>query len=229
MKKDVVVISLGGSLIVPKEIDHAFLKNFIKVIRKNYRKYKFVVVCGGGAIARKYIAELKREGKGEKEQALAGIRATRMNARLMIQLFGKEANSSLPTSMKEVKALLTKNKVVFCGALRYAENETSDGTAAKLANFFNTDFINMSNVSGLYTSNPLKNKKAKFISKISWDKFEKMACKLKYFPGQHFVLDQNAAKVIRKHKIKTYLLGKDTKNLDNLLNGKKFKGTVIEG
>ena len=229
MKGKVIVISLGGSLIIPKEIDYYFLKNFRKIIRKNYRRYKFVVVCGGGFIARKYISVLKKEGKSVKQQALAGIRATRMNALFLIQLFGNEANSMLPKSIKEVKSNLIRNNIVFCGALRYGENETSDGTAAKLAQYFKTDLINMSNVSGLYTSNPLKNKKANFIPKISWEKFKKMALKIKYRPGQHFVLDQHAAQVIKKYRIKTCLIGGSAKNLYNLLNGKKFIGTVIEG
>ena len=146
MKKEVVVISLGGSVIIPKEIDHSFLKEFKKTIRKNLDKFRFVIVCGGGIIARKYIRALKKQRKGTKEQALAGIRATRMNAKLMTQLFGKEShtNQTLPKSMKEIKNQLTKNNIVFCGALRYAENETSDGTAAKLASFFKTDLINIS-------------------------------------------------------------------------------------
>ena len=157
-----MVISLGGSLIIPNEIDYLFLEKFKKVMQKNYKNYKFVIVCGGGIIARKYISALKKEGKSHREISMAGIRATRMNAKFMMQFFGKEANGTLPKSMKEIKNILAKNKIVFCGALRYAEKETSDGTAAKLANYLGTDFINMTNVKGLYTSNPLTNKNAKF-------------------------------------------------------------------
>jgi len=227
--KKVVVISLGGSLIVPKKIDHEFLENFKKIMRKNYRNYKFVVVCGGGTIARKYISALKKEGKSHKEISMAGIRATRMNAKFMIQFFGKEANDTLPKSMKEVKNNLSKNKIVFCGALRYAEKETSDGTAAKLANYLKTTFINLTNVKGLYTANPKTNKNAKFIPKTDWKSFEKRALKIKYKPGQHFVLDQHAATIIKRNKTKTYIIGENLSNLDKLLNKKNFAGTIIEG
>ncbi len=227
--KKIVVISLGGSLIVPKKIDHEFLENFKKTMRKNYRNYKFVVVCGGGTIARKYISALKKEGKNHKEISMAGIRATRMNAKFMIQFFGKEANDTLPKSMKEVKNNLSKNKIVFCGALRYAEKETSDGTAAKLANYLKTTFINLTNVKGLYTANPKTNKNAKFIPKTDWKSFEKRALKIKYKPGQHFVLDQHAATIIKRNKTKTYIIGENLSNLDKLLNNKNFIGTIIEG
>ena len=131
--------------------------------------------------------------------------------------------------MKEVKSALHKNSVVICGALRYAEKETSDGTAAKLSHYLNCKFINLTNVSGLYTSDPKKNKNARFIEKISWNNFQKMANKLKYSAGQHFVLDQSAAKIIKKKKTTTYILGSNITNLKNLLQNKKFKGTTISG
>jgi len=229
MIKKIIVISLGGSLIVPRKIDYQFLKRFGDVLKKNYYRCKFVVVCGGGTIARKYITILKKRGRSKREIALAGMRATRMNAKLMMQFFSKEANTSLPSSMKDIKDLLNKNKVVFCGALRYAEKETSDGTAAKLAHYFNTYFINITNVKGLYNSNPETNKNAKFIPKESWENFEKRALKIKFKLGQHFILDQNTATTIKKRKIKTYIIGKDTTNLNKLLNNKKFVGTIIEG
>jgi len=47
-------------------------------------------------------------------------------------------------------------------------------------------------------------------------------------PGQHFVLDQSAAKIIKKHKIPTYIIGQDLKQLSNILTNKKFKGTIIQ-
>lgn len=223
----VIVISLGGSLIVPREADIRLLKEFKTALEKNYHKYKFVVVCGGGSIARKYISALKKQGKSNKELSLAGIRATRMNAMFVMQIFGKEANDALPKDMKNIKNFLRKNNVVICGALRYAPNETSDGTAAKLAHYFKSDFINMTNVSGLYTSDPKKNPKARLIGYESWDNFEKRAQSIGFKPGQHFILDQHAAKKIKKHKITTYLIGKSMRNLNSLINGKKFTGTTI--
>lgn len=229
MEKKVVVISLGGSLIVPDKINTKFLEAFKRTLRKHYEKHKFVVVCGGGTIARKYISILAAEGKSQRELSIAGIRATRMNALILMQLFGKEANNILPFNMKDVKDSLAKNKVIFCGALRFAPNSTSDSTAAKLAHYFGADFINMTNVKGLYSDNPLTNKNARFISHESWKEFEKRALKLKYHSGQHFVLDQKASVTIREYKIKTFIIGSDTKNIDKILDGKKFAGTLICG
>lgn len=228
MQKRIVVISLGGSLIVPEKIDPSYLLKFIKTVEKNSKKNKFVIVCGGGTIARKYIATLKAEGRSNKELAHAGIMATRMNAKFVMQVFGSTANKSLPINMKEVKDSLEKNDVVICGALRFEKNSTSDGTAAKLSDFVKASFfVNMTNVKGLFSDNPKTNPKAKFIPNESWKNFEARALKIKHHPGQHFVLDQQAATFIRKKKIPTYIISGNTKNLDNLLKGKKFIGTKI--
>lgn len=226
--KRVIVISLGGSLIVPNEIDVKFLNKFKQLIKKHEKDYKFVVVCGGGSLARKYIKALKETGKSEFLQSMIGISSTRFNARFMSYFFGKDANEGIPHDMEHVKNLLKVHDIVFCGALRYAPKETSDGTAAKLASFLKTEFINLTNVLGLYTKNPLEYKDARFIPRISWQDFYKKANQIKFKPGQHFVLDQRASEIIRNYKIKTYILGKNLKELDNLLSGKKFKGTAIE-
>ncbi len=231
MKKKVIVISLGGSLIIPNQIDVKFLRKFKKTLLKNTKKYRFVVVCGGGSTAREYINGLAKEKVQKKKfhQGLLGIASTRLNARFMTYFFGEDANKGIPHDMGEVKGMLKYYDVVFCGALRYAKDETSDGTSAKLARYFDTIFINMTNVKGLYAKNPKKYKNAKFIPKISWKDFKKKADSLSFKPGQHFVLDQQAAKIIKKYKIPTYILGQDMKQLEAVLKGKKFKGTIVEG
>ena len=224
---EVKVISLGGSIIIPQDKKDVFMKQFRDVLKRHYAQQKFVLVCGGGSIARAYQHLLKEEHQNYKQLSLAGIRATRTNAETVMQMFGKESNAELPLSMKKVKSELHKNNVVICGSLRYASNETSDSTAAKLADYLKAEFINVTNVAGLYPHDPKKNPRAKLISYQTWIEFEKRAKAIRYKPGQHFVLDQKAAQRIRKKKIKTYIVGKNANNLDLLLRGKKFKGTTI--
>ncbi|MDD5193132.1 MAG: UMP kinase [Candidatus Nanoarchaeia archaeon] len=227
--KKIIVISLGGSLIVPDKIQVHLLQNFKNVLLKNTKKYKFVVVCGGGQTARTYIKGLEEENILKKEylQGLLGIASTRLNARFMTYFFGREANQGMPNDMKDVENLLKIHDIVFCGALRYAPNETSDATSVKLARHFRTSFINLTNVSGLHDKNPLIYKNAKFIPEISHEEFYKLATQTKFKPGQHFILDQKAAKIIKKYKIPSYIIGPDLKNLDNLLNDRHFIGSVI--
>lgn len=228
MQKKVIVLSLGGSLIIPESgIDVKYLQEFRKTILKNISKYKFIVVCGGGSIAREYISALREIGMNEDFQSFAGISATRMNARFMSYFFKQNQERGIPHKMQELKRYIKKFDVVFCGALEYKPHQTSDSTAAEIAKTFRSDFINLTDVPGLYNKNPKEHKDAKFIPEIPLEDFFEMANKLKFKPGQHFVLDQTAAKIILESKITTYLLGKDMKQLDNLLKAKKFKGTTI--
>lgn len=229
MGKKVIVLSLGGSQIIPNEVNTKYLKEFKKIILKHSKKYKFVIVCGGGSIARKYINALKSNGVSEKFQSLSGISATRMNARFMNYYFNIDPKHGIPHTYKTLKKYVNTQDIIFIGALEYKPNQTSDSTAAEVSKMLKANFINITNIKGLYSANPKTNKNAKFIPKISWKDFDKRANKFKFKPGQHFVLDQTASRIILKNKITTYLTGKDLKQLDNLLNNKYFSGTTIQG
>lgn len=218
-------MSVGGSIVVPDEVNYNFIKDFKKVISRI--KAKFVVVLGGGRTARTYINGLRGLGADVKTQSLFGIALTRFHAKYMAEYFGVQANAKVPHTVKEVKSLLKKNKVVFCGGLRYKPDQTSDSTAANLAKNLKGEFVNMTNVKGLYSKDPRKFKDAKFISRISFLDFLKMANKMKYKPGQHFVLDQKASLIIKKNKIKTVILGSSLKNFERYLKGGRYIGTVI--
>ena len=111
MEKKVIVISLGGSLIIPEKVDYSFLKKFKKVILRNAKKNKFVIVCGGGSIARKYIHALQQEKAKTLLQSFAGISATRMNARFMSYFFNKDSSIGIPHTLETLEKYLEKEKI----------------------------------------------------------------------------------------------------------------------
>ena len=224
MKK--VVISLGGSVIVPDRVHYKYLIKLGKLIKKYARGKKVVIVCGGGDTARKYIKPLAKLKKGAKAYSAVGISATRINAKLVRKLFDMEGK--LPLKLEQVKKELSKHNLVVCGALGERTGRTSDANAVEIAKAIKANFfVNITDVSGLYNKDP-KLKGAKLIKKITYGKFLKMAEKIEYKAGQHFVLDQVAAKMIRQHRIKTFIIGKNLKNLKRVLKEKKrFRGTII--
>lgn len=224
--KKTIVISLGGSQIIPDKVNYPYLKEFKKIILKNLKKYKIVIVCGGGSLARNYIEAIKKENLGLYPQSLAGISATRTNARFLSYFFGFEPEWGVPHKMRILKKYLKKRNLVICGALEYKPDQTSDSTAAQIASKLNSEFVNLTDVSGLYNKDPKKHKGAKLIQKISWEDFDKIVKKINFKPGQHFVLDQKASKIIKNKKIKTYIM-KNPQDLDNFLNEKRFLGTTI--
>ena len=227
MKEKVYVISLGGSRIIPEDVDETFLKGFKKLLLSD-KKHRFVVVTGGGKTARKYIAASKELNESKKEQSKIGIAITRFHAKFMMTYFGEPANEDLPLTITKVKNLLRKNKVVFCGALKEQKEQTTDATAARVAAHMKCPFINITNVAGLYTKNPKKYKDATLITSISWKEFYTIAQKITFKAGQNFVLDQKAAKIIMQKKVPTYITG-SLKDIKKILKGKTFKGTTISG
>ena len=87
-KKEVIVISLGGSVIVPDKIDIVFLKAFRRLIRDYLKKYKFIIVTGGGKTARNYIdaaGKICRINNEDKDWL--GIHCTRLNSHLLKTIF----------------------------------------------------------------------------------------------------------------------------------------------
>ena len=222
--KETVVISIGGSIIVPKDIDHKFLKEAKRAISKISRQYKLVICTGGGSTAREYISALRDAGCAEMEQNLIGIAVTRINARLLASYLN--CSSDIPVSLAEVRSKLRKDNVVVCGGL--TPGQTSDGTTAEIAEYLGVKtLINVTNVSGLYTKDPRKFKGAKLIPKIGHAEFSKIMAKVREGPGQHFVLDSVAERIAKRNKMRVIIL-KGMANLENYLSGKRFVGTVID-
>jgi len=225
-----IVISIGGSIIVPDKVDYDFLKQLKTALEKLCRRYKIVICTGGGAIARDYIRVLAREGLNEYTQDLVGIAVTRLNAKLVASFMQYpkrriNCNTEIPTTLEEIAELLRVHNLVVCGGL--APGRTSDGTTASIAEYLNADtMINVTNVKGLYDKDPRTHKDAKFIPRISHKDFAKMMSAVKEMPGQHFVLDSVAAEITRKAGIKVIIL-KGVNNLERYLLGKRFVGTVV--
>ena len=220
-----IVISLGGSVIVPDKIDVNFLEKFKKIINKIKKGNKIVIVTGGGSTARKYIETLRDQKVDEMKLSYMGFRITKINGLFLSNFLGVRFADNL----NEVKEFSRKDNLIVCGALEFNSKGTSDGTSSKVARAIKADvFVNITDVKGLYDKDPKKYKNAKLISKISFKDFSRIANKIKFMAGQHFVLDQRSARFIEKTKIKTIII-KDINNLEKIVMNKKFTGTEING
>ncbi|MBW2998548.1 UMP kinase [Candidatus Woesearchaeota archaeon] len=212
------VISLGGSLIVPDEIDVKFLKKFKKII--DGLDYKFDIICGGGKTARKYI---KAASNFTDKTDYVGISSTLLNAELVKWMFDEK------DVYKDVlrKPQRTRKKITIYGG--DVPNHSSDYDAVVVANFYkDSEVINLTNVDYVYDKNPHKYKTAKPFEKMTWTEFLKLTGD-KWTPGLSLPFDPVGAKFAKKHNIRVVILnGNDLNNLKNYLSGKKFKGTVIK-
>src|SRR4030042_4066994 len=90
------IIALGGSLVVPEEIDVPFLKKFRSLIISHLKSRKFIIIVGGGRTCRKYQKAAKELTKQTQENLdWLGIHSTRLNAHLLRTVFRDFAHPAI--------------------------------------------------------------------------------------------------------------------------------------
>ena len=225
-KKELIVISLGGSLIVPDGIDVVFLKRFRKLILAQIRRGKrFIIICGGGKTCRNYLgAAMKVIRLTPDDGDWLGIHSTRLNAHLLRTIFFKEANAKIiydPTK----KIILSKNILIAAG---WKPGWSTDYDAVMLAKTYGAKkIINLSNIDFVYDRDPRKYPDSRPIKKISWPRFIAMLPS-KWSPGLNSPFDPVASRLARKYGFEVIIMnGKKIKNLKKCLDGKSYIGTNI--
>ena len=98
-----IVLSLGGSLMVPDQIDIAFLRQFRTLLRGEIRRgYRFMIFTGGGKVCRTYQDAARKLGRPTAEDLdWIGIRTTHLNGELLrVVLQPNVATALLPVRMQ---------------------------------------------------------------------------------------------------------------------------------
>ncbi len=220
-----IVISLGGSIIVPDKINIGFLKGFKKLIEGYVKKGNMVVVyCGGGSIARKYQeSALKITSVSDYDLDFVGIYATWLNAYFVKSIFGEMANSKIISNPNE--SVDFEYPINVAGG--WKPGWSTDYDAVLLAKKIKADkLINITDVDYVYDKDPKKYKGAKPLSKIKWRDFKKLIGK-EWKPGLNLPFDPVAIREAEKSKLVVIVVGQDLSNLTNLLENKNFRGTTI--
>jgi uridylate kinase len=222
----IYVISLGGSLVVPNEINIKFLRLLKNIIEKKIKENKkFIIIVGGGKTARNYQNAAKALTKVSNEDLdWLGIHATRINAHLLLTIFRKYAHFRIIKNPKE--KINFKEKILI--AAGWKPGFSTDYDAVLLAKTYNSDtIINLTNVDYVYDKDPNKFKSAKPFEEISWKDYLKLI-EQKWIPGMSAPFDPIASKLAQKFKFKVIILnGRKLKNLENYLANKNFQGTII--
>lgn len=233
MYTEKIVISLGGSLIVPNGgIDTAFLKRFNEFIRKQLGKHKnwqFFIIAGGGATARHYrdagTQTLGHELTADDLDWL-GIHSSRLNAHLIRTIFRDLAH---PYIIKHYEIIRKVTEPIVIGAAWEPGWSTDFCSAMICEDYHVKTVINLSNIDTVYTDDPHNNPHAKPIKKISWKEFRKIVGDA-WIPGMNAPFDPIASKKAQELGLKVLILkGNNFENLANYFAGRDFVGTTIEG
>lgn len=236
--KKIIVLGLGGSIICPDEINVKFLKGFKQIIERWLKKgRKFIIVVGGGKLSRKYQeATEKIYTTSDIDKDRIGIQATRLNAQLIRSIFGKNADLTVVSGRDFIGKKLHYPITVACG---WIPGRSTDFVAVQIAADFKiSEVVTMGKPDYVY---PVKNNLHTLHSKIThdeyldkihpfteikWREYRKLVPK-NWSPGAHAPVDTVASELAEKTKINVLVIGKSLSNLNNLLKGSNFRGTVI--
>lgn len=229
--REKLVISVGGSLIVPNGgIDSNFISKFNTFIRRQLsaRGGQFFLVVGGGQTAKHYIdagQNVVRHKLTPDDLDWLGIHASRMNAHLIRTVLRDLAH---PRVIKHYEIILKVTEPIAVGA-GWKPGWSTDYCSVLLCQDYNIDtVINLSNIDQVYDKDPREFQDAKPISKIGWRDFRKIVGD-KWIPRMNAPFDPIASRLAQELGIKVVIMnGRNFENVNNYFNGKKFVGTIIE-
>jgi uridylate kinase len=227
-KREYVVVSVGGSLIVPDEIDTTFLTNFRELILKETGNgLSFFIITGGGKTARRY-QDAAHEVRGDADHEdldWLGIHSTRLNAHLFRTLFFEQAQAKI---VKNPTRRVAGRSSVIIGA-GWKPGWSTDYCAVMAAKQLGAKkLVNLSNIDYVYDKDPRKFPEAVKIEKTNWADFRKLIPD-HWDPGLSSPFDPIAAKEAESLGLEVAIInGKKLNEFENYLSGKEFVGSIIK-
>jgi len=229
IKTETVVMSVGGSLIVPDQIDTTFLKTLKTLVHEEatHGGRRFIIIAGGGKTARRYqdaageVTDLTRD-----DLDWLGIHSTHLNGHLLRTIFRDIAYHIMIKNPDEVLDVPPQYQVII--AAGYRPGCSTDLRAVQIAEKIGAKtVINLSNTDYVYTDNPHTNPEAVKIEDITWTEFRKLI-PVEWAPGLSAPFDPVAAKVAERDGIEVAQInGLKLEHLRDYLAGRSFIGTRI--
>jgi len=225
---ETVVISVGGSLIVPDGIDVPFLRRFKAFVLKHITNgTRFVIITGGGRTARRYQdAARKVSTLTDDDLDWLGLHATRLNGHLLRTVFRDVAHPTIITNPDEVADVPMTVRIVI--AAGYRPGASTDLRAVQIASRVNARrLINLSNVDYVYDKDPKIYKHAEHITDIAWSAFRALLPD-HWDPGLSAPFDPVAAEAAEALGMEVAIMnGASLAHVARYLRGERFKGTLV--
>jgi uridylate kinase len=224
MKK--VVLSLGGSVLVPT-LEGNRVSAYADVLRRISRTTRLFVVVGGGGEARRYISAARGIGLDEALADEIGILVTRLNATLLAGALGDSTVPSVALDQTEACVAAATGKIVVMGGVTPAQ--TTDAVAAVLAERVGADLlVNLTSVDGIYTADPKTDPLARKVDLLSADQLLAIVGSASLSAGANTVIDMVAAKVLKRSGIPLLVIdGKDPACLEDALLAGRYSGSLV--
>ena len=222
--KKIIVIKLSGRVFGIEQTKD--LKDYARFFVKISKICQPILVAGGGKIARHYISNARSSGADESTLDELGIEISRLNAKLLIYALKDRAYPHPPTTLSEMKNAVESGLIIVAGGLH--PGQSTNGTAALIAEKVKaSEFLNATDVDGIYDSDPNKNKKAKKFKRIDLKDLRNLLVHEDSMAGGYDLMDIVALKVIERSKIKTRIIKADIKIIEKALKGMRTGTEII--
>ncbi|MFA6214657.1 MAG: UMP kinase [Candidatus Micrarchaeia archaeon] len=222
-----VILSLGGSLVNPGTPDAQYVSSLVRLL--SGMKYRFGIVVGGGRLARQWADAVRKKGGSEFQADEAAIKATKKNAQFVIDAIKKNVNAKVCETFEDARRQASRHKFVVMGGT--IPGITTDSDAVLLAECLGAKrILNLSNIDGIYSDNPVRNHNAKKFSRMPYAQLIDLAGKNDMrTAGTHFVFDFLACKLIARSRIEAHFVhGKNLLDVRKAIDGRQHGGTVVK-
>ncbi|MEM3378637.1 MAG: UMP kinase [Candidatus Bathyarchaeia archaeon] len=221
-----VVLRIGGS-VVASPVNTDLISKYAEIVQTlKEQSNEVVVVVGGGALAREFIAIAKKLGLDEPAQDELAISVSRLYAQLFLKTLGDMGCKQVALTLDDVVEYLNEGKIVVMGGLK--PGITTDTVAALAAERVKADLlVKGTDQEGVYNKDPRKHADAVKLDRLSFDDLATVFVEHKHRAGIHQIIDPEAIKVLKRGCMRLVVVnGFRPENILAAVRGESV-GTVI--
>lgn len=221
MRKPTMVMKLGGSLLFDEKGPKMdYFKRIVPVIKTLQEENDLILIVGMGKYLKSYVDRFKGMITNAQMECVS-IDLLHGTA----DLFSFLLDGVVAREMREMHNLRRCGRTVVMDPSM--PGYSTDMDAAIAAEYFGADMlVKLTNIDGIYTGNPKKDKNAKRYERIRFEDIAEICSKQEFSPNAYGVLDYVASKIIARSKVKTLVISGS--NPDKITeNIEKKNGTII--
>ncbi len=224
---DKVVVSIGGSVLVPGDDDAAYIRRLADMLREVASEAQVAVVVGGGREARRYVDMGRALGGSVRELDELGIGITRVNARLLTVALGDIANTEIPVKADDCARMSESGRIAVMGGTE--PGHTTDAVSAMIAERMGADrIVNASNVDAVYSADPRADPDAVRYERMTIAQLKDVVYQ-DHDAGKSSVFDPLGVSIAMRERIDILMVnGRDLEELRNAILGRPIKGTFVD-
>lgn len=228
------VIKIGGSLLFTEnnKINSEKITEFCNIFKSRKFTEPFIIICGGGSIAREYINTVRSLKGSEALSDIFGIEVSRINSKLLIASLQDFAYPQVPKSMEELSLALLFNKIIIMGGLQPGQSTTS--VALEVAEFSGAEeLVILTDVEGIFDKDPKKFNNAQLMKHLTYKQLEDLILNLQdddqAAAGEYRIFDFVSLQILKRSNIRVIVTsGKDLNEFKKFWGGEKeINGTII--